>query len=79
MQTSCLFSFFRQGECPAARKREAFTSGYCGDEEMRSVFKRVLRDEETRSVYERVLRDEETRSVYERVLRIAANAKGIRK
>lgn len=44
MQTSCLFSFFRQGECPAARKREAFSRWCCGIEETRSVFEAVLRD-----------------------------------
>ena len=44
MQTSCLFSFFRQGECPAARKRKAFSRWYCGIEETRSVFEVVLRD-----------------------------------
>ena len=44
MQTSCLFSFFRQGECPAPLKRKAFQRWYCGIEETQSVFEVVLRD-----------------------------------
>jgi len=92
LQTSCLFSFFRQGECPAARKREAFSRWYCGIEETRSVFEVVLRDRgnakrfrggtagsRKREAFSRwCCGIEETRSVFEVVLRDRGNAKRFR-